>query len=51
MYVHASCTTQTLLEAYTDKSFCITRYGSHLDLPVLFETVLDVNHSTKYKAI
>jgi len=40
--VCAPNTTQTLLQAHSIKICCMTRYGPHLDLGVLFETFLDV---------
>ena len=39
--VCAPNTTQTLLQAHSIKICCMTRYGPHLDLGVLFETFLN----------
>ena len=41
-FVWAPNTTQTLLQAHSIKIYCMTRYGPHLGLGVLFETFVDV---------
>jgi len=41
-FVCAPNTTQTLLQAHSIKICCMTRYGPHLDLGVLFETFVNV---------